>query len=115
VEPLTLVALALLAAKGVSTVKYALARDFASTSTQVLSWAFGVAVIALAAQADIAAGLDIAGTPLGQLDFPSQIFVGLSLGSAGSTVVDFRKAIDQSDSAREPALGGGPVPPAQAA
>lgn len=106
-DPITLVALGALAVKAVSTVKYALARDTGATVTQVLTWLVGIGVIALAAQADIAAGIDIGGTPLGMLDFPSQVLVGLSLSSAGSFAYDVKRAIDGSDSAAEPPLQAG--------
>jgi glutamine amidotransferase PdxT len=106
-EPLTLIALAALVAKIVSVVKYAQARDGAAVGTQLAVWGTGVGVIALAAQADVAASIEVVGTTLGALDFPSQILVGLSLGSFGSQVYDFKRAIDGTDSAREPSLGAG--------
>ena len=110
-EPLTLAALSALAVKIVSALKYLTARDINAFVTQVIAWVVGIGVIALAAQADLAAGIDIGGVLLQDLDFASQVFVGLGLASAASFAFDVKKALDGSDSAKEPSLGGVPPQP----
>lgn len=106
-EPITVAFLTALAVKATSTIKYLTSGDARAAASQVIAWACGVAVVVLAAQADIASGLDIGGVPLGSLDFGSQVLAGLGLGSAGSFAYDFKAAVDGTDSAAEPKLGGG--------
>lgn len=76
--------------------------------TQALAWLVGVLAVWIGSAADLTAGLVIPGTsiPLGRLDGPSIVLAGLLLASAASTLVDFRQAIDGSDSAAKPHLLG---------
>jgi hypothetical protein len=107
-EPLIVLAgLAFLANKAVSTLKYALTPARRGDAfTQVVVWAFAIGTIVLASLAEVTETLVIPGThdALGNLDLPSLILVGLMAGASGSTVYDFRKAIDNTDTANEPSL-----------
>lgn len=105
-EPFTLIALSTLSLKLTSVVKYLSARDWTSSLTQIVAWAAGVLVVCVAAQADLTAALEpIPGHALGDMDFWSQVLVGMGLASLGSTVYDVKSAIDGGDSAKEPSLG----------
>lgn len=103
-EPLTLAALAALAVKVTSALKYLTSGAWREAATQAVTWGAGIGVVALAAQADLSSGIAIGDVALGSLDFPSQILVGISLGSLGSFGYDIKKAVDGSDSAHEPPL-----------
>jgi energy-converting hydrogenase Eha subunit G len=87
-----------------------------SAITQAAAWIAGVLVVVLAAHADVASALILPGTDqaLGNLDFGSQVLVGLLVSSFASTGVDFKQAFDRSDSAVKPPLigAGGAAPPA---
>lgn len=111
-DVLTLAALAALAAKLVSALKYLLDRDTRQFLTQLIVWVAGVLVVLVAAQADIAAGIVVGSTPLSALDIWSQVLVGLQLSSTAAFAYDFKKAIDGTDSAAEPplAIGSGRTP-----
>lgn len=75
--------------------------------TQAITWLAGIAAVALAAQADVAENMVVFGTMrLGELDAYSLILAGIALGSTASVSYDIKKAVDQTDSAVEPRLGG---------
>jgi len=107
-EALTLLPLALLLAKILDFVKYARARDVNGAVTQLVAWAGGVALVFVAANADLGANMDVAGQTLGTLNAWSLVLVGLSLASTGSALVDVKKAVDNTDSAAVPALVSAP-------
>lgn len=101
--------LAPLTAKATSFIKALSARQWRDAVTQALAWAVGIASVWLAAQATEYTGhlvLVSGGPPLSQTGMASLALIGTAVGSLGSLVVDFRKAIDGSDSAKEPPLGG---------
>lgn len=104
-EVITLVTLMALVVKITSVVK-AIGKDNNAVVTQLVTWAVGVAVLFLAAQATITSGIVVFdGIPaLGDLDNASLVLVGLSYASGGSFAYDLKKAIDSSDSAAEPSL-----------
>jgi hypothetical protein len=105
-EVFTAASLAALVVKFTSLIKYVSAADVRAAVTQVLTWVAGVVAVAIAAQADVSASLTVFGTQvLGDLDFWSQLLAGIALASAGSLTFDFRKAVDGTDSAKEPDLG----------
>jgi hypothetical protein len=103
-EPFTLAALAALALKVTSLVKFLAARSFGDVLTQLVAWIAGVGVILIAANADITSDLVVAGNTLGSMNFWSQVLVGLSLGSLGSFAYDVKAAVDNTDTAREPSI-----------
>lgn len=78
-----------------------------SAVTQALVWIAGILVIWLASAAKITQGLEVWGTTLGQLDFPSILLGGLMAGSLASTGNQVLSAFDNSRTSAAPPL----VPP----
>lgn len=105
-EVISLIAILALGKKLVDLLKYVRAADWNASITQVVTWIAFVGILALAGAADVSSGIEVfAGQTLGSLDFASLVLAGLIYGSASSVVlVDFRKAIDRSDSAKTPPL-----------
>lgn len=99
-------ALAFTINKIVSVIKAAKNSDWNVVVTQVLVWAVGFFVLALAANADVTSALVLPGftTTLGELDGSSIVLFALLAGSTGSFAFDLKKAIDGSDSAAETKL-----------
>jgi hypothetical protein len=103
------VVLAPLTAKATSFVKAMSAKAWRDAVTQVLAWGLGVGAVWLAAAANDFTGkwvLVEGGPDLAHTSVAALVLIGTAVGSAGSLLVDFRKAIDGSDSAKEPPLGG---------
>jgi energy-converting hydrogenase Eha subunit G len=92
--------------KTVSVVKAGANKDFNAALTQIVVWVVGFIAVALAAHAQITENLVVPGltTPLGSLDWPSEVLVAWILGGTGSFAFDFKKAFDASDNAAEPSL-----------
>lgn len=112
-EALGFAALAALVIKIVSVVK-AIGKDNNIVATQVVVWAVGIIVLFLAGEADVTSGMVIPGFSdihLGDLDAASIVLAGLALGSSGAFAYDVKKAVDNSDSATEPALLPGETGP----
>ena len=65
-------------------------------------------MLLLGAAADATSGLMLPGLDitLGAADVASLALVATALGSSGSLAFDFKKALDNDDTAAEPALGG---------
>lgn len=98
--------------KIVDFLKYVLARDGNGVVTQLAVWVGAIAVIILAANADLTEGLQlIGGRGLGSLNVWSLILAGLLIGSGASATVDVKKAIDGTDSAAVPPLTALERPP----
>jgi hypothetical protein len=111
-EVFTAASLAALVWKITSVLKYLTSGQVRQTVTQVIPWVAGILAVVVAAQADVAEGIVVFGThALGDLDGWSQILAGISLGSAASVGYDVKKAVDATDSATEPPLGGGRIEP----
>lgn len=104
----TLAALSALALKVTSLLKYLTASHFREAVTTLIPWGAAFVVLLLGAEADATAAIVIPGLSqtLGTLDVASLLLVATAIGSTGSVAFDFRKAIDGTDSAREPALMG---------
>lgn len=102
-------ALATLVIKIVGVIK-AIGKDTNYVVTQVATWVVGTAVLFLAAAAEVTQHILLPGfpTPLGSMDGVSVVLAGLVLGSSAAFAYDVKKARDNSDSATEPALLGGP-------
>lgn len=106
------VAMLALVLKVVDFLRYAKARDYNGVLTQLITWVAGVVVLLLVAQTSWSAMIGVAGVPLGKLGFWSLVFAGLTISSGASLVNDYRKAIDNSNSAAIPTLlPPGPVNP----
>lgn len=99
-----------LAWKIVDLAKQVRVRDINAVVTQLVSWAAGVFVIFLLAHTDFASGVRVGSTHLNLLNGWSLVLVGLTVASLGSVTYDFKRAIDGTDSAAQPALVSGLVP-----
>lgn len=77
---------------------------------QASAWVGGFILVVIGAHAAVTAKLVLPGSdlPLGVLDWGSQILVGMMVASLASSAVDIKQAIDNTDSARKPAV----LPPA---
>lgn len=105
----TLAALAALAVKITSLIKYVTAAQFREAVTTLVPWLGAFVALLLGAEADATAGLVIPGLTevLGNLDIASLALAATAIGSTGSVAFDFKKALDHTDSAQEPPLLGG--------
>ena len=92
--------------KLVDVIKYAAGGNWSAVTTQVSVWASAIVVCLLAREADPFTNVGIMGTTFEHLDLAATILFALGLGSTASGVVDFKKAIDGSDSAAVPPLLG---------
>lgn len=108
IETIGLASLIALGMKFVSFLKYLKAKDWNGVFTLLIVWVAGIAVVFLAAAADVTKTLAIAGFVLGDINNASRLLLGMMLLSLGAVVNDFKKALDKTDSAAEPAL----LPPA---
>jgi len=102
----------LLASKVIEMLKYLRNKDMNGAFTLAAVWIAGVVSTFLAAAAKVTETLVLPGTsiPLGTLDGASLVLIGLTLTSTIGTVYDFKKALDNGDSAKQPPLlGSGPV------
>lgn len=100
--------LAALGGKVLDFFKFLRAKDWNAVVTQAAAWAVGVVLTFTASAADIFDGFVIPGLDqtLQDLNGWSKVLVGASLLSLLGVVVDLRKAIDGSDSAKQPPLLG---------
>lgn len=85
--------------KVVDVVKYAANHNTSAVVTQLTVWGSAIAVTLLAREADPFANVGIMGTTFEHLDIAAAVLFALGLGSTASGIVDFKKAIDGSDSA----------------
>jgi hypothetical protein len=111
-EFVTFASLVAIAMHVTSLIKYGTAGQFRELLTGVLPIAGLFVVLLLGAEADATAGIVIPGLEqvLGDLDVASLLLVAVAGGSGGAQVFNFRKAVDNTDSAVEPALGAGHAP-----
>lgn len=99
-----MLALVALVKKFIDFAKYLTNRDVNGAITQIVVWGSGVVAVCLFAQTDWAEGIIFAGRTLADMNFASQLAVGLGLGSTAGVVTDVIKASDDSDSAAMPKL-----------
>jgi hypothetical protein len=98
------VALAALVWKFVDFLKYLFARDWNGVVTQIIAWAAGLGAVWLAAATRFGASISIGDMSLAGLNGSEKVFIGLLVTSIASSVYDFKKARDNSDSATVPPL-----------
>ena len=103
-EFVPLIAMAALVFAIINFVKYVKAGDTNGIVTQLSVWAAGVAVVLLVAQTDLATRIAVGDEPLSALNVWSLLFVGLTIGSTGTLLNDFKKAFDNTDSAHTTSL-----------
>lgn len=108
-----LMGLAFAANKTVTVLKYLFTPNRSSAFTQFMVWGVSFLGLLLASEAEVTENLLLPGmsVALGLLDVPSIIILAWIAGSSGSVVYDFKKALDQSDTAVEPPLFPLTTPP----
>lgn len=68
--------------------------------TQIIVWVAAIAGVFLVAASQFASGVQITDTlSLDNIDTVTKVIVGLLIGSGASSLFDFKKAIDGTDSA----------------
>jgi hypothetical protein len=76
-----------------------------SVVTQLLTWVAAVGVVVLYAESQLGdfqiPGMDLL---LSETTFPTQVLIGLAIGSTASVAVDWKQAVDSTDSAAKPPL-----------
>lgn len=92
--------------KFIDTFRYATAKDWRQVGTQVFVWFIAILVILLLAATDFADTVGVGDYTLAELNAWSIVFWALGIGSGASFGVDIKKAIDGSDSAKVPPMGG---------
>ncbi len=90
--------------KFVDFLKFVRVGDWNSAGTQFIAWVAGILAITLFANSDFATTIEIGDSSLANLNFVSQVIIGLSATSLFSAFYDVKRAIDRSDSAKTPAL-----------
>lgn len=90
--------------KLVDVLRFISARDINAVVTQVSVWLSAFAVALLAREAEPFSTVGILGSTFGDLDLAAVVLFALGLGSTASGVVDFKKALDGTDSAAVPPL-----------
>lgn len=94
-----LVAFSPIVYKATDFLKLVLARDLNAWLTQLVVWVVGVLVAFLVVNSNYGDNATIH-----TLNWAATILAGLSLGSVGSTIYDFKAARDNTDSAAKPPL-----------
>ena len=88
----------------VNLLRFLLARNWSAVITQVIAWLAGVVGVFVFRATQFAGGIKVGDTPLDKLNFWSTFLLGLLATSLLSTVNEIKKAIDNKDTARIPAL-----------
>jgi hypothetical protein len=99
-----LLALGTLVFTVVNFLKFVKAKDWNAAVTQGIAWIAGVVVVALFAQTQFAEQLRVGTLRFSQMTFATQLFFGLIATSLLSTLNEFKKAIDNTDTAGTPSL-----------
>lgn len=84
--------------------KHVSAKDWNGVVTQVLAWAAAFVALVLFAHSAYGGHLVIHGLRFDHVSWTDQLLAALMIGSAGSVGYDFKKALDQTDSAAVPRL-----------
>lgn len=109
-EDLTvLVMLAAVATQVTTILKLATAGEIRRAFTGLIPWLVAFVVLLLGAHAGEVNDFVLPGlsAPLGDLDIASLLLAAAAVGSSGGFLYSLRTAVDNTDSAQEPPLGGG--------
>jgi uncharacterized membrane protein len=79
-------------------------KDVNASFTQLIVWAAGIAAVVLFAHSDWASAIPVGNFNLSDVNTASLIIIGLTVGSGATTAYDFKKAIDNTDTAADPPL-----------
>jgi hypothetical protein len=85
-----------------------LSQQRSAVLTQAVAWVGGVAGVFLYSASDFGPTVKIGTLLLDDVNSFSKVVLGLAVASAGSLAVDFKQALDRSDSAAKPPLVPGP-------
>lgn len=77
--------------------------------TQLCAWAAGVAAVFLYGASQFGSTVVVGDIPISDMDGPTKLLVGVAVASVASSLVDFKQARDDSDSAKVPPL----IPPGE--
>jgi len=91
--------------KFVDFLKYLKNWDGNGMVTILLGWVAGVAAVQLTRVTDWADEIKIGAETVDKLDFGSQLVLGLVATSVAAVIYDFKKAVDNTDTASTPRLG----------
>ena len=72
--------------------------------TQVCAWVAGLAAVLLYGESQLGESVTVGTKTLEDADTATKIIIGLMVASLASATVDIKKAIDGSDSAKQPPL-----------
>lgn len=78
--------------------------NYNAAITQVVVWIAGLVAVLLFGESQLGEGVTVGTQTLENADTATKIIVGLMVGSIASSAVDIKKAIDGSDSAKQPPL-----------
>lgn len=109
-EDLTpVILLAALATQVTTIIKFLTAGYFRQAATALVPWVVSFVALVLGANASEINDYTLPGLsePLAAMDVASLLFAAAALGSSGGLLYKAITAIDQTDSAAEPPLGGG--------
>lgn len=78
-------------------------------ATGLIPWAVAFVTLLLGSEASATADFVLPGLtdPLGDMDIASLLLAAAAVGSSGGLLYSFRTAFDNTDTAKEPPLGGG--------
>lgn len=100
-----LAAMAALVIAIINLLQYARAKDTNGVLTTLAAWVAGLVVVFLGAETDFANSIKVTDDlSLGALNTASKVLVGLTVAASGQLAVQFKRAIDTSDSAKKPDL-----------
>lgn len=106
-KAMLLVVLATLGSKVTDFLKFLRNKDWNAAVTQLVVWASGAVVMFMASVAKVVHDVEIPslnGVTFGSLDGGSKILVGTAITSLLSVGYDFKKALDNTDTAKTPPL-----------
>jgi hypothetical protein len=91
--------------KLVDFLKYLRNADWNGVVTLLLGWVAGVVAIQMIRLTDWDKEIKIGALSVDQLDFQSQLVLGFVATSVAAVIYDFKKAVDNTDTASTPRLG----------
>jgi hypothetical protein len=84
--------------------KHARAGQWNDVATIGVAVGVGILVVAMLRASDFATGIEVVNIPLNQLNIASVMMLGFAAGSTARTAHQTLKAVDSSQSAKEPKL-----------
>lgn len=108
-EFVPLVAFAALVSKFVDFARFVTARDYRSAVTQTVAWAVGVAGALLFRATSFATAIPVGDRSLATLSVVDAIVFGIVGASTASLFVDYKQALDATDTAIKPPMLGNKI------